>query len=63
MNAARVFVALGHAKARNMPAAIIVTSGTAVANLMPAVVEAAYARVPLIVLSADRPLGIARCRS
>ena len=49
------FFALGYAKARGFPAAIITTSGTAVANLMPAVVEAAYARVPLIILSADRP--------
>jgi 2-succinyl-5-enolpyruvyl-6-hydroxy-3-cyclohexene-1-carboxylate synthase len=49
------FFALGHAKASNKPAALIVTSGTAVANLMPAVVEASMSRVPLIILSADRP--------
>lgn len=49
------FYALGHAKATGYPAAIIVTSGTAVANLMPAVVEASLDRIPLIVLSADRP--------
>ena len=49
------FVALGMAKASGRPVAITCTSGTAAANLHPAVVEAWEARVPLIVLSADRP--------
>jgi len=49
------FYALGLAKASQLPVAIIVTSGTAVANLHPAVLEADLARVPLIVLTADRP--------
>lgn len=49
------FFAVGHAKASKMPAALIVTSGTAVANLMPAVVEASLDRIPMIVLTADRP--------
>jgi 2-succinyl-5-enolpyruvyl-6-hydroxy-3-cyclohexene-1-carboxylate synthase len=49
------FFALGHAKATGKPAAIIVTSGTAVANLFPAVVEAFMSQTPLIILSADRP--------
>lgn len=49
------FFALGHAKATGYAAPIIVTSGTALANLMPAVVEASLDRVPLIILSADRP--------
>jgi 2-succinyl-5-enolpyruvyl-6-hydroxy-3-cyclohexene-1-carboxylate synthase len=49
------FFALGLAKASAAPVAITCTSGTAVAELMPAVVEAHEARVPLIVLSADRP--------
>ena len=49
------FLALGLAKASGRPVPVVVTSGTAVANLMPAVVEASYAGVPLIVLSADRP--------
>ncbi len=49
------FFALGYARAVNRPAVLVCTSGTAVANAMPAVVEASYARVPLIVLSADRP--------
>ncbi|MFZ1925311.1 MAG: 2-succinyl-5-enolpyruvyl-6-hydroxy-3-cyclohexene-1-carboxylic-acid synthase [Solirubrobacteraceae bacterium] len=49
------FFALGLAKASGLPVAISCTSGTAVAELLPAVVEAHEARVPLIVLSADRP--------
>ena len=49
------FVALGMAKASGHPVAVTVTSGTAGANLMPAVVEAWEAHVPLIVLTADRP--------
>lgn len=49
------FFALGVAKASGVPVAIVCTSGTAVAELLPAVVEAYEARVPLIVLSADRP--------
>src|SRR3954452_18513692 len=49
------FVALGIAKTTRRPVAITCTSGTAAANLMPAVVEAHEARVPLIVLTADRP--------
>ena len=49
------FTALGLALAKEVPAAIITTSGSAVANLHPAVIEAYHAGVPLIVLSADRP--------
>ncbi len=49
------FFALGLARAARRPVAIVVTSGTAVANLLPAVVEASQARVPLILLTADRP--------
>src|SRR5215211_3167264 len=49
------FFALGMAKATGRPVAVTVTSGTAAANLLPAVVEAYEARVPLIVLTADRP--------
>jgi 2-succinyl-5-enolpyruvyl-6-hydroxy-3-cyclohexene-1-carboxylate synthase len=49
------FMALGMAKATGRPVAITCTSGTAAANLLPAVVEAHEARVPLIVLTADRP--------
>jgi 2-succinyl-5-enolpyruvyl-6-hydroxy-3-cyclohexene-1-carboxylate synthase len=49
------FVALGLAKASGRPVAVTCTSGTAAANLHPAVIEAREARVPLIVLTADRP--------
>ncbi|MGE8206235.1 2-succinyl-5-enolpyruvyl-6-hydroxy-3-cyclohexene-1-carboxylic-acid synthase [Heyndrickxia sp. NPDC080065] len=49
------FFALGIAKQTRKPVALICTSGTAAANYYPAVVEAKLARVPLIVLTADRP--------
>jgi 2-succinyl-5-enolpyruvyl-6-hydroxy-3-cyclohexene-1-carboxylate synthase len=49
------FYALGLAKASGRPVAIACTSGTAAAELLPAVIEAAEARVPLILLTADRP--------
>ncbi len=49
------FFALGLARVSRRPVVIVATSGTAVANLMPAVVEANLARVPLVVLTADRP--------
>ena len=49
------FVALGMAKASKRPVVVTCTSGTAAANLLPAVVEAHEARVPLMVLTADRP--------
>ncbi|WP_306356973.1 MULTISPECIES: 2-succinyl-5-enolpyruvyl-6-hydroxy-3-cyclohexene-1-carboxylic-acid synthase [unclassified Nocardia] len=49
------FLAIGLAVASGRPVPVVMTSGTAVANLGPAVLEANYARVPLIVLSANRP--------
>ncbi|MES2802720.1 MAG: 2-succinyl-5-enolpyruvyl-6-hydroxy-3-cyclohexene-1-carboxylic-acid synthase [Bdellovibrionota bacterium] len=49
------FYALGKIKASGKPVAIMTTSGTAVAELLPAVVEAYYQGLPLIVISADRP--------
>ena len=49
------FFALGYGRTHLGPAAIVTTSGTAVANLLPAVVEADQSDVPLIVASADRP--------
>ncbi len=52
------FFALGLAKASGRPVAIIATSGTAVANYLPAVMEAQSSRVPLVVLTGDRPLRL-----
>src|SRR5690625_3130176 len=49
------FFALGLAKEKNKPVALVCTSGTAAANYYPAIVEAHYQRIPLIVLTADRP--------
>lgn len=49
------FLALGLAKASGRPVAVVTTSGTATANLHPAVLEASYADVPLLLLTADRP--------
>ncbi len=50
-----LFLALGHARATGRPAAWITTSGTAVANGLPATVEADVDGVPLVLLTADRP--------
>jgi 2-succinyl-5-enolpyruvyl-6-hydroxy-3-cyclohexene-1-carboxylate synthase len=55
------FFALGCAMASGTPAALIVTSGTAVGNLLPAVMEAAHSNIPLILLSADRPPELRDC--
>jgi len=52
---AAAFFALGRAIALERPVAVVTTSGTAVAELYPAVVEALYQRVPLLCLTADRP--------
>jgi len=49
------YFALGMAKAAGTPVCLLCTSGTAAANYYPAICEAAAARVPLIVLTADRP--------
>lgn len=57
------FFALGRAKATGLPTAIVCTSGTAGANFYPAVIEAKQTRVPLLVLTADRPPELRDCHS
>ncbi|MFD6357493.1 2-succinyl-5-enolpyruvyl-6-hydroxy-3-cyclohexene-1-carboxylic-acid synthase [Nocardia tengchongensis] len=49
------FVALGITKATGLPAAVVTTSGTAVSNLLPAVTEANYSDLPLVLVTANRP--------
>lgn len=49
------YFGLGLARALRQPVALLATSGTAAANFLPAIVEARLARVPLVVLTADRP--------
>ena len=53
------FFALGYAKRTGRPAPLLCTSGTALANFHPAVVEADSARVPMVLLTADRPPELA----
>lgn len=55
------FFALGLAKAEGCPVALIATSGSAIANWFPAVVEANMGKVPLLLLSADRPPELQDC--
>ncbi|MCG9678499.1 2-succinyl-5-enolpyruvyl-6-hydroxy-3-cyclohexene-1-carboxylic-acid synthase [Vibrio sp. Isolate24] len=55
------FLALGLAKASDKPVALIVTSGTAVANLLPAIAEAKLTGEKLVVLTADRPVELVGC--
>ncbi|NQZ90720.1 MAG: 2-succinyl-5-enolpyruvyl-6-hydroxy-3-cyclohexene-1-carboxylic-acid synthase [Moritella sp.] len=55
------FFALGLAKSLSDPIAVIVTSGTAVANLLPAVVESGLTKEKLVLLTADRPLEQINC--
>ncbi|MDY6838520.1 MAG: 2-succinyl-5-enolpyruvyl-6-hydroxy-3-cyclohexene-1-carboxylic-acid synthase [Thermodesulfobacteriota bacterium] len=55
------FHALGYGRATGRPAGVITTSGTAVPNLMPAVVEAAMDQIPLLVITADRPPELRDC--
>ncbi|HEX2894516.1 MAG TPA: 2-succinyl-5-enolpyruvyl-6-hydroxy-3-cyclohexene-1-carboxylic-acid synthase [Marmoricola sp.] len=49
------FLALGIAKTSRRPAAVVTTSGTAAANLHPAILEAAHSGIPLVAVTADRP--------
>jgi len=57
------FWALGHAKASGCATLLVCTSGTAGANYLPAVIEAAESRVPLLLLTADRPPELRDCAS
>jgi 2-succinyl-5-enolpyruvyl-6-hydroxy-3-cyclohexene-1-carboxylate synthase len=57
------FLALGIAKRTHNPVVLVCTSGTAGANFYPAVIEAWESRVPLIVLTADRPPELRDCNS
>src|SRR6185312_16820774 len=57
------FFALGLAKQRGVPVALVCTSGTAGANYFPAVIEAHEGGVPLLILTADRPPEMRACAS
>lgn len=57
------FLALGLVRACGLPVALICTSGSAPAHYAPAIMEASHARLPLIVLSADRPPSLAHCEA
>jgi 2-succinyl-5-enolpyruvyl-6-hydroxy-3-cyclohexene-1-carboxylate synthase len=57
------FFALGIAKRTGLPVALICTSGTAGANFYPAVIEAKESRVPLLIMTADRPPELRHCHA
>ncbi len=57
------FLAVGLAKSGRAPVAVVCTSGTAVGNLHPAVLEASHAGVPLVLLTADRPASLRLTRA
>ncbi|MBN3939843.1 2-succinyl-5-enolpyruvyl-6-hydroxy-3-cyclohexene-1-carboxylic-acid synthase [Nostoc sp. NMS9] len=57
------FFALGQAKATRRPVVLVCTSGTAGANFYSAVIEASYSRVPLLILTTDRPPELRDCHS
>jgi 2-succinyl-5-enolpyruvyl-6-hydroxy-3-cyclohexene-1-carboxylate synthase len=58
-----VFFALGMAKKSGLPVALVCTSGTAGANFYPGVIEAKYSRVPLLILTGDRPPELRDCHA
>ena len=49
------YMALGNSKVKNKPSVLVCTSGTALANFYPAIIEATKSKTPLLILSADRP--------
>ena len=55
------FMALGLGRADGLPSAVVTTSGSAVAHVLPAVVEADHGAVPMLVLTADRPQRLKGC--
>lgn len=57
------FFALGIAKKTHKPTVLVCTSGTAGANFYPAIIEAKYSNVPLIILTADRPPELRNCHA
>lgn len=57
------FFALGRAKATGKPVVLVCTSGTAGANFYPAVIEAKESRIPLLILTTDRPAELRDCHS
>lgn len=57
------FLALGMARRSGLPTALVCTSGTAGANFYPAVIEAYESRIPLLILTADRPPELRACNS
>lgn len=60
---ASAFSALGCVRATNKPAVLVCTSGTAGANYFPAIIEAYYDEIPLIVITADRPPQLQNVKS
>lgn len=57
------FMALGWAKKNLFPSVIVVTSGTAVANLYPSIFEAYNSKIPLLIITADRPYELIDCNA
>jgi len=55
------YFGLGIAKAKDRPVVLVCTSGSAAANYLPAIMEAKHSRVPLIILTADRPHELRNC--